>query len=273
MNPYEKHFQNTKTQKTSKKAKLDESVKVSFSKDKKTMSKEDHLVQNLKKKLRRQRRLRERSNEVPLIKIVLVLISILGLLYGYLYADKAGKIANMIKIDFLTSASAVSGEKSTATKEKNQAKAATAKGSANKLEKKLKNTWTDEDLNNFSKLNERKLLLDAREAELESLERELHKQKLEIEKRITKLESVRRNISSTLKKRVSVDKKKVEKLVGFYSSMKPAKAAKIISDINEDLAVEILSTMKKKSAAQILDKISTVKAQALSEKFAGYKRR
>ena len=257
MNPYEKHFKKMKESPTVAANRSLPKAQATSSQKSKKQTKEDVLVQNLKKKLRRQKRLREKSNEVPLVKIVLVLISILGLLYGYLYVDKVGDISKIVKIDFLTNASAVSAEKSTATKGKKMAKSSLENSSGNKLEKKKKNFWTEEDLSDFSKLNARKEYLDAREAELENLEEELHKQKVEIEKRITKLESIRRNISSTLKKRVTVDKKKVDKLVGFYSSMKPEKAAQIISNLNEDLAVEILGTMKKKSAAQILDKIKT----------------
>lgn len=130
-----------------------------------------------------------------------------------------------------------------------------------------------ENLSHFGKLNERKIELDHREKELNELESELHEQRKEIEVRIKKLEDVRSQIGKVLKERVEIDEEKVKKLVEVYSNMKPQNAAEIISSLNEDLAVEILGRMKKKNAAEILNLLKPEKAQVLTEKFAGYKRR
>jgi flagellar motility protein MotE (MotC chaperone) len=55
--------------------------------------------------------------------------------------------------------------------------------------------------------------------------------------------------------------------------MKPQQAAKVFETIDEDLAVEVLTKMKKKSAADILNLLKADRAQSLSEKYAGYKRK
>lgn len=130
-----------------------------------------------------------------------------------------------------------------------------------------------EDYSHLEKLRERKEALDLREKELNELEEELHRQRGEIEARLEKLEAMRREISSVLKDRVEVDQERVNKLVETYSNMKPKQAAEIIGGIDEDLAVEVLGKMKKKSAAEILNLLDKEKARALSEKYAGYRRR
>lgn len=132
---------------------------------------------------------------------------------------------------------------------------------------------SDSQYDHFSKLNERKKELDEREEELNRLEQELQTQRGELEKRLKELEDVRRGISSVLEDKVKVDDKKVDTLVLMYSDMKPPQAAKVFETMDEDLAVEILGRMKKKSAADIMNLLKPEKAQVLSEKFAGYKRK
>jgi flagellar motility protein MotE (MotC chaperone) len=132
--------------------------------------------------------------------------------------------------------------------------------------------WTTEEVSFFSKLNERKQELDLREAELVKLEEELQKRKAELDQKLKQLESMRAEISQTLKTRVSNDQEKVDKLVQFYSNMKPQQASAIIESLNEDLAVEVLDKMKKKNAADILNLMDAKKARRLSELLTGYQR-
>lgn len=134
-----------------------------------------------------------------------------------------------------------------------------------------KTQWTPEEMSFFSKLNERKRELDLREAELNKLEEELQQQKVALEKRLQELERTRTQIADKLKTQVEVDKDKVDKLVEFYSNMRPQQAAKVFETLNEDLAVETLSRMKKKNAAEIMNLLDPKKAQSITEKFAGYK--
>jgi flagellar motility protein MotE (MotC chaperone) len=130
-----------------------------------------------------------------------------------------------------------------------------------------------EEMSHFGKLSERKKQLDLRESELNALEEELHKQKKEVEERIAKLESIRGEIGKVLKDRIAVDEERVGKLVEFYSNMKPKQAAEVFNSLNDSLAVEVLGKMKKKNAAEIMNLLEPKKAQALTEKFAGYQKR
>ena len=160
-------------------------------------------------------------------------------------------------------------EKSADSKNQKQEKNASSEG----REPSPINESVPQDLSYYAKLNDKRQELDLREKELNELEEELHKQKLEIEARIQHLEKLRDQIAGVLKDKVEVDQEKVMRLVEFYSNMKPQQAAKIIGTLNEDLAIEVLGKMKKKSAAEIMNLLEPNKAQVLSEKFAGYKRR
>ena len=135
-----------------------------------------------------------------------------------------------------------------------------------------KKEYTDEELNHFAKLNDRKRELDAREEELNRLDAELQTQKVELEKRMQSLDKTRKEISTVLEERVQTDDKKVDTLVQMYSNMKPQQAAKVFEEMDEDLAVEIIGRMKKKNAAEIMNLMKPERAKLFTEKFAGYKR-
>lgn len=167
-----------------------------------------------------------------------------------------------------------------ASAEEKSAPPAEAKKAANEDKPEAKTTgptpakeYTQEELNHFAKLNDRKKELDAREEELARLESELQVQKSELDKKLEELKKTRREISSVLDEKVKADEKKVDALVQMYSNMKPQQAAKIFETMDDDLAIEILGRMKKKPAAEILNLVKAEKAQVLSEKYAGYRKK
>lgn len=131
--------------------------------------------------------------------------------------------------------------------------------------------WTPEELRFFTSLAERKKELDEKEAHLKKVEEDLQEEKKRINEKVENLEKIRRDIASTLEDKVTVDKAKIEKLVEFYSNMKPENAAKIIETLDTELAVGVIGSMKKKDAANILNLLKPEKAKILSEKFTGYR--
>lgn len=148
-----------------------------------------------------------------------------------------------------------------------------AEGEAAVASTPVKKDFTEDEINHFMRLNERKKELDAREEELNRLEGELQAQKKELEKKMNELDQTRKGISNMLEEKVQADDKKVEVLVQMYSNMKAQQAAKVFEAMDEDLAVEILGRMKKKNAAEIMNLVKPEKAQVFSEKYAGYKRK
>lgn len=182
-------------------------------------------------------------------------------------------ILNHLHIGWLKELGAKESEKLDQTKEKNEEKkdisteVKSQEGEGSQSQNIMKK------YNYFGNLNEKKQKLDRREKELNELEKELHKQKVEIEKRIKDLQSIRTQIRKLLAERIEMDEGKVNKLVEFYSNMKPQQAAKIMESIDEDLSVAILGRMKKKNAADILNLLQPEKARRLSEMYAGYEKK
>ncbi len=164
------------------------------------------------------------------------------------------------------------GKKGSETNVKKEEKSSQEKRTVKAGESETKKSWSEEEIRVFSKLEERKKELDDREVELQKLEEELQQQRVMLEDKIKELEKMRQSVAVLLKDRTVSDSEKVDRLVEFYSNMKPQNAAKIFEEINENLAVEILSRLKKKNAADIMNLIKPDKAQRLSEKYAGYRK-
>ena len=128
-------------------------------------------------------------------------------------------------------------------------------------------------VDHLKRLVDREKQLDTRETELKQSETELQTEKDALEKRLKELQDTRREISSVLEDKVKSDEQKVDTLVQVYSNMKPQQAAKIFETMDESLAIDILGRMKKKNAAEIMNLLKSDKAQSLTEKYAGYKKR
>jgi flagellar motility protein MotE (MotC chaperone) len=220
--------------------------------------------------LGRARAAKKKSSSVSLTQVMMVMALLAASAGTFLFPDEVTEFVGRIRLSATTAASAQDSAKSTASEAASSAKPSPDGSVQSEVKAPDAKSWSEEDISYFSKLNDRKQQLDLREKELEELEQELNKQRVEVESRIQYLETVRRDIAGVLKDRVEVDQEKVMKLVEFYSNMKPAQAAQIISNLNEDLAIGVLSNMKKKNAAEIMNMLEPTKAQALSEKFAGY---
>lgn len=218
---------------------------------------------------------KKKKQGFPYMSLLITVCILGGATYGYMNPEHVDQYVGHIEIGFLGETFAQSGA---GQQQKIPANSKNAAGNADgkSLEAKSKTTTatglTPEEIALFNSLEDRKKQLDSKEAELKKLEEELHNQKVELEKRLASLEQLRTQIGNQLQERVNTDAEQVDKLVSFYSSMKPQTAAKIIEKLNEDLAVEVLKKMKKKEAAEIMNMIESEKAQRLSEKFAGYKK-
>ena len=271
---------------------------------------EENLRAELGKKIQaRSKVARKKKNSFPVGACLFLVLVILGAASGYYRPEIYENLAAHVEIGFLGQARAAdespeskakSGKaaekslKDKSAKKDESAKSeigaskdgvkvagaadATGEKSADsdddKKEEKVTSIhgWTPEELSFFNKLNDRKKQLDLREAELNKLEEELQKQKLALDDKIKQLDHTRDEISATLKTRVATDQAKVDKLVDFYSTMKPQQAAKVIESLNEDLAVNVLDKMKKKNAAEVLNVMDAKKARRFSELLAGYER-
>lgn len=208
-------------------------------------------------------------------------VSFLGLMataWGFQNYEQVEHYVKRIEVSFLGSANAEEAPKAKPAADTKDKAGAKPEGGTEVAKNEAaagdgKAALGDEEINHLSKLNERKKELDEREEELSRMEQELTAQKEELDKRLKDLEDVRRGISSVLEEKVKGDDKKIDTLVQMYSDMKAPQAAKVFETMDEDLAVDILGRMKKKNAADIMNLLKPEKAQILSEKFAGYKRK
>lgn len=228
--------------------------------------------EKLRSKLNVKPRSKRRNADVPVFALLFAMGAVGLSAWLMIDPSRIENLLDKVEVNFMGAASASAEKESQSEGAKAEKSAAGEPGQTDaKIAKP--DSYSEEDINHFAKLNDRKKELDLREKELNELEEELHKQRVEVEGRIQKLEEMRAQIANVLKERVAVDEEKVNKLVEFYSNMKPKQAADILMTINEELAVEVLGRMKKKNAAEVMNLLPSTKAQALSEKFAGYKRK
>lgn len=211
---------------------------------------------------------RNKKRGIPWRLVITSIFGLLMTLWALGNIEKVEKFFTNIEIEVLGTAHA-----ETAQAAESPVNGSDSKESAKTPVESAKKEWSKDDIDHFVKLNDRKRELDLREEELNRLEAELASQKQELENKLKRLEDTRGQISSVLEERVKVDEQKVDTLVQMYSNMKPQNAAKVFESIDEDLAVEVLGKMKKKNAADIMNLLKPEKAQVLSEKYAGYKKR
>lgn len=238
------------------------------------MSPEEQLREMLAERVKEKRKsITRKRQKFPVFPTICLVVATVSAAVGYFAPESVDGLLNRVEIGFLGQASAAPPEaKSTAPAPTQAEKPAETKAEPASEEVPDVRSWSAEELSFFNKLNDRKKELDLREAELNKLEEELQRQKVTLDQKIKELEAMRTQISQTLKARVETDQEQVEKLVQFYSNMKPQQAAKVIETINEDLAVEVLDKMKKKNAAEIMNLMDAQKAKRLSEVLTGYQR-
>lgn len=120
---------------------------------------------------------------------------------------------------------------------------------------------------------------------IERKNRELKKREDELLLKEKNLEALKAKVMGDLKKieealarseaMVGIKKDLIEKnvkaLVRAYSSMKPAQAAALLEEMDQDTAIIIVSRMRSREAGKILGAMNTRIAKGISEKIAGKK--
>lgn len=217
-------------------------------------------------------RRRRRKNELPLKALGVLFAGLAIATAGLFYVDELDRALSgyEIGVSGAVAAEPVNEEK-TAVTPQNAEKLSHPDAKAENAGQTFGGDADEKDMSYLSKLQERKKELDRREKDLVEVEKELQEQRKVLDEKIAELSRIRGEISKILKDRIEMDSEKVNKLVEFYSNMKPQQAAQVFAEINEDLAVEVLGRMKKSNAAAIMNLLKADKAQALSEKFAGYR--
>jgi flagellar motility protein MotE (MotC chaperone) len=125
-------------------------------------------------------------------------------------------------------------------------------------------THSDMGLGLLDVIKERQAELDEREERLKRKEAELNELEREIEEKITQLNTAQKKIEQLLAQGQKVKDKNIKHLAEVYSSMKAEKAAKLIEELDESIAVDVLRMMDGNIAGTLLSFVDPNRAARLS---------
>jgi flagellar motility protein MotE (MotC chaperone) len=111
----------------------------------------------------------------------------------------------------------------------------------------------------------RRLELEAREAALRVLEQDLAR-------KIDELAKLREEAVAAITPAQEREKRDLRKLVGFYGAMKPQSAARLLEELPEKQAADVLGAMAPRQAGKILNAMGSERARNLSLRVLGSKR-
>lgn len=129
----------------------------------------------------------------------------------------------------------------------------------------------------YGSVEERRLLLSLRQERLDlkaekefiaKRKKELKRLEAEVDKKLDELKKTRKEIELLLVKKDRAEQQRIMELSKMFEKMPPEKAARVFSNLNEELAVSILDNMKTKSAAKLLGNLNKDKAVSLTTSFS-----
>ncbi len=112
----------------------------------------------------------------------------------------------------------------------------------------------------YAKLADRNAEIDAREMQLKTLQGE-------VDKKLADMQRLRTELVKLLDRKEAAEGARVKELSRIYEKMDPQKAAALITQLDYQLAVDLLLGIKKKTAGQILDNLDAETAIELSKAF------
>lgn len=111
------------------------------------------------------------------------------------------------------------------------------------------------------RLREKEEILQQKEMELKTLERE-------VDKKLEELRKAREEATALLERQNEAENKRLRSLSAIYEKMAPDKAAALLVNMEESLAVDILAGMKGKTAGRVLESMERGKATSLSQAYS-----
>jgi len=123
-----------------------------------------------------------------------------------------------------------------------------------------------EELEVLSNLRTVKEKLDARAKALDARQHAMEKAETGMKKKLAKLEAMLAQNKDILQQQKKIKNKKVKLLATVYASMKPAKAAQVISKMDLSTVIKMFAQMDEKKVGKILSFLSPDKAVQISQK-------
>ncbi len=121
----------------------------------------------------------------------------------------------------------------------------------------------------ISDIQELKLELAKRDAELKRREEEFSARERALEEELKKLEATREEIKQAQSFGNAKNEEKIAKLVETFESMSPKAASAIVANVDERLAVEAMTRVSSAKLGKILAAMETSKSAPLAERIAG----
>jgi len=127
---------------------------------------------------------------------------------------------------------------------------------------------SEAELNVYMKLAERSKLLDKRESEIATKEGLLEVSQKKLDQRIATLQALKDEIQSLLGQLDEQEEQQMQALTKLYNSMKPKAAAKIFTNLDEAVLLQVASRMKADTLAKVMAAMPPQKASALTAALA-----
>lgn len=102
----------------------------------------------------------------------------------------------------------------------------------------------------------RRVLLDAREREIDMREKLLAAAEARVEDKIAELKQIHAAVESLIIQFDSVEDAKIKSLVKIYENMKPKDAARIFNGLELDVLIAVMQRMREAKAAAIIAKMN-----------------
>lgn len=124
---------------------------------------------------------------------------------------------------------------------------------------------TTEEVRALQSLSTRSRDLDKREQNLEKKEKTLHTFEQLVNNKINELENICFSLKALTALREKQQTQELKGIVSLYESMKPEKAAGILSGVSADVLVDIVQEMPEKKLSPILAAMNPVVAQKITQ--------
>ncbi len=117
-------------------------------------------------------------------------------------------------------------------------------------------------------LSDRRIELDARDADLASMLPLLATAEQKLDARVAALEAVKAEVRVLLGQVSDQEKAENDRMVAVYSAMRPREAARVFATLDDDVRLPVAAAMRPRSLAAIMAQMEPAAARSLTEKLA-----
>ncbi|AUN29331.1 MotE family protein [Niveispirillum cyanobacteriorum] len=132
--------------------------------------------------------------------------------------------------------------------------------------------FTPTEVEILQRLQERREQLDSRGRELDQREAMLTAAETRFDQKITELQNLKKEIQGLLTQANAEQQAQLDSLVKIYETMKPADAAKIFNNLENDVLLNVISRMKEAKVAPVFAAMDEKRAQEVTILLAARKR-